>query len=202
MKKDASGQQDYGIDAVDAWLGTLGETAAGYAVPGSGIDQLVNATANVSGAVDDHLHKGRDPNDPSANEANLRTATDLAADLTPSRMAAQTFGAGARAYYDLAKLGTGDTRHVDKFSDDAVRGKLGAILQPWAMAADFAGNLGGKDVGAALDETIKKTEGTTLKKLGDASGDALYDLGQSKTAKSAKYGWSVQGISMLAGHHH
>ena len=45
----------------------------------------------------------------------------------------------------------------------------------------------------------KKTEGTTLKKVGDASGDALYELGQSKKAKSGKYGPAVQGISATLG---
>jgi Domain of unknown function (DUF4157) len=199
MQKDASGKQYYGTDAVDAWLGTLGETGAGYAVPGGGVDQLVNATANVAAAVDDHLQKGRDPNDPAANKANLRTVTDLAADVTPSRMAAQTLGGGLRAYYDLAQAATGDTRHVDKFADDAVHGKMGSVLQPWAMVADFVGNLASDSAGVALNKTIKKTEGTTLKKLGDASGDAMYNLGQSKEAKSAKYGTSVQGIAMTLG---
>jgi hypothetical protein len=88
---------------------------------------------------------------------------------------------------------------VDKFAEDAVKGKLGAIIQPWAMAADFAGNLGSDDVGTALEKTVKKTEGTTLKKLGDASGDAMYELGQSAEAKSGQYGTSVQGISMMLG---
>jgi Domain of unknown function (DUF4157) len=199
MQKDASGKQYYGDDAVDAWLGTLGETGAGYLVPGAGWDQAVNAAANVGGAVDDHLKKGRDPNDPENDKANLRTVGDLAADLTPSRMAAQALGGGARAYYDIARAATGDTKGVDKFGEDAVHGKLGAVIQPWAMAADFVGNLGSDSAGVALDKTIKKTEGTTLKKVGDASGDAMYNLGQSKVAKSGKYGAPVQGISMILG---
>ena len=125
--------------------------------------------------------------------------TDLAADLTPSRMFAQTVGAGARSYYDLARAARGDTKGVDKFAEDAVRGKLGSVLQPWAMAADFVGNLGSDSAGVALEKTVKKTEGTTLKKVGDASGDALYELGQSKKAKSGKYGPAVQGISATLG---
>jgi hypothetical protein len=199
MEKDASGTQYYGDDAVDAWLGTIGETAAGYIVPGGGVDQLVNAGANLSGAVDDHMKRGADPNDPALRKANLRTATDLAADVTPSRMFSQVLGGGARSYYDIARAATGDTRGVDKFADDAVHGKLGSVIQPWAMAADFMGNLATDDAGTALEKTVRKTEGTTLKKLGDASGDAMYDLGQSQEAKSGKYGTSVQGISMMLG---
>ena len=114
-------------------------------------------------------------------------------------MAAQALGGGARAYYDIARAATGDTKGVDKFGEDAVHGKLGAVVQPWAMAADFVGNLGSDSAGVALDKTIKKTEGTTLKKVGDASGDAMYNLGQSKAAKSGKYGAPVQGISMILG---
>jgi hypothetical protein len=84
---------------------------------------------------------------------------------------------------------------VDKFAEDATGGKLGSVIQPWAMAADFAGNLGNSTVSQALDKTIRKTEGTTLKKIGDASGDAMYNLGQSKEAKAGKYGTAMQGIS-------
>ncbi len=199
IQKDASGQQFYGDDEVDAMLGTLGETGAGFLVPGSGLDQAVNGGANLVGAVDDHLARGRGPGDPAAGKATLRTATDLAADLTPSRMAAQTLGGGARAIYDVARFTRGDARGVDKFGEDAVRGKLGAIVQPWAMAADFVGNLGGDSAGVALDKTLKKTEGTTLKKIGDAGGDAMYELGQSKVAKSGQKGMAVQGISMTLG---
>ncbi|HEU4653440.1 MAG TPA: DUF4157 domain-containing protein, partial [Steroidobacteraceae bacterium] len=199
QQKDEKGQQYYGDDAVDAWLGTIGETGAGYIVPGKGWDQLLNAGANLFDAVDDHRNKGRDPNDPAAKQASARTGVDLAAELTPSRMFSTVVGGGSRAWYDLARAAKGDTKGVDKFGEDAVRGKLGSIIQPWAMAADFVGNLGGNDAGTALNKTLKKTEGTTLKKIGDASGDAMYELGQSKEAKSGKYGESVQGISMMLG---
>jgi hypothetical protein len=199
MQKDDKGEQYYGDDAVDAWLGTIGETAAGYIVPGSGTDQLVNAGANLSGAIDDHLQHGKDPNDPSLKKANLRTATDLAADVTPSRMFSQVIGAGMRSYYDIGKAIGGDTHGVDKFADDALKGKLGSVIQPWAMAADFFGNLGSDSAGVALEKTVKKTEGTTLKKIGDAAGDAMFDLGQSAEAKSGKYGMGVQGVSMALG---
>ncbi len=199
QQKDASGEQYYGDDAVDAWLGTVGETAAGFVVPGAGWDQAVNAGANLIGAVDDHRQRGRDPNDPAAQQATLRTATDLAAELTPSRAFAQITGAGLRGYYDVGRAIGGDTRGVEKFGEDAVRGKLGAVIQPWAMAADFAGNLGSDSVEVALAKTIKKTEGTTLKKMGDAAGDAVYALGQSKETKSGKQGMAVQGISMSLG---
>lgn len=199
MQKDEKGQQYYGDDAMDAWIGTIAETGAGYVVPGTSLDQAVNALSNVSGAVDDHMQRGRNPKDPKNDKANFRTATDLAADVTPSRMFAQTMGAGARAYYDIGKAIGGDTKGVDKFGEDAVRGKLGSVIQPWAMAADFVGNLGSDSAGVALDKTLKKTEGTTLRKVGDASGDAMYELGQSKEAKSGKYGTPVQGVSMMLG---
>jgi hypothetical protein len=196
---DGRKQQVYGEDAGDAFFGTLGETIAGYVVPGKGWDQAINGASNLIAAGDDHLKRGEARGDPAKEKATLRTGTDLAAELTPSRMFGSTIGAGMRAYYDLGKALGGQTSGVDKFADDGLRGKLGSVIQPWAMAADFLGNLGSDDVGTALEKTVKKTEGTTLKKLGDASGDAMFELGQSKQAKSGKYGSSVQGISMALG---
>jgi hypothetical protein len=194
---DGRTQQYYGEDAGDAFFGTLGETIGGYIVPGKGVDQLINGAANLIGAGDDHFNRGK----PAAqkDKASVRTATDLAAEMTPSRLFSSTVGAGARAYYDIGKAMGGQTSGVDKFADDGLRGKLGSVIQPWAMAADFLGNLGGDSPGAALEKTIKRTEGTTLKKLGDASGDAMFELGQSKEAKAGKYGAPVQGISMALG---
>jgi hypothetical protein len=195
MQKDEKGEQYYGNDALDAWLGTIGETGAGFIVPGEKWDQAVNAAGNVTDAVDDHMEKNRDPKAPRNNKATVRTGVDLAAELTPSREFSAVIGAGTRAYYDLGRAGGGDTSGVDKFGEDATRGKLGSIIQPWAMAADFAGNLGNSTPSQALDKTIKKTEGTTLKKTGDALGDAAFNLGQNKEAKAGKYGSSVQGIA-------
>ena len=195
MQKDEKGEQYYGNDTLDAWLGTIGETGAGFVVPGEGWDQAVNAADNLTDAVDDHVQKSHDPKAPVNNKATLRTGADLAGDLTPSRQFAQVIGAGTRAYYDLGRAAGGDTSGVDKFGEDATRGKLGSVIQPWAMAADFAGNLGNSTPSQALDKTIKKTEGTTLKKIGDAAGDAAFHLGQNKEAKAGKYGASVQGIA-------
>jgi hypothetical protein len=66
------------------------------------------------------------------------------------------------------------------------------------MAADFLGNLGsGEGAEKALDKTLRKTKGSTLEKAGSASGDELYELGQSDAAKSGQYGAPVQGIAML-----
>ena len=199
IQKDANGQQYYGNDEVDAFLGTAGETVAGFLIPGSRADQAINAGANLFGAVDDHLHRGQDPNSQENKKATLRTGVDLAAELTPARAFASTIGAGLRSYYDVGQAIGGNTRGVDKFADDGVRGKLGSVLQPWAMAADFVGNLGSDSAGVALEKTIKKTEGTTLKKIGDAAGDAVFNLSQSKKAKSGKYGSSVQGVSAVLG---
>jgi hypothetical protein len=195
MQKDEKGEQYYGNDALDVWLGTLGETGAGYIVPGEEWDQAVNAAGNLTDAVDDHMEKNRDSKAPRNNKATVRTGVDLAAELTPSREFSAVIGAGTRAYYDLVRAGRGDASGVDKFGEDATRGKLGSIIQPWAMAADFAGNLGNSTPSQALDKTIKKTEGTTLKKAGDALGDAAFNLGQNKQAKAGKYGPSVQGIA-------
>jgi len=199
QKKDETGEQYYGNDAIDAWLGTIGETGAGYIVPGKAWDQIINAGVNLADAADDHMNRDRDPNDQAAKKASLRTGADLLGELTPSRMFSTVAGGGLRAWYDLDRASKGDFKAVDKFGEDAVRGKLGSIIQPWAMAGDFVGNLGSDDVGTALEKTVKKTEGTTLKKIGDASGDAMYELGQSKEAKSGKYGTPVQGISMMLG---
>ncbi len=195
MQKDEKGEQYYGNDKGDAILGTLGETVAGFIVPGKGWDQAANAAGNLTDAVDDHAQKNRDLKAPPNDKATARTGVDLATELTPSREFAAVIGAGARAYYDLGRAKAGDFTGVDKFGEDATRGKLGSVIQPWAMVAEFVGNLGSDKASVALDKTIKKTEGTTLKKAGDASGDAMYELGQNKKAKAGKYGAAVQGIS-------
>jgi hypothetical protein len=189
-----------GQDKGEALVSTLGETIGGFIVPGKGVDQAINAAANLTDAVDDHLKQG-DPNAAAnAGKANPRTGADFAAELTPSRMFSQTIGAGARAYWDIGKFAGGDAKGVDKFGDDTVKGKLGMVLQPLAMAADFAGNLGsGEGAGKALDNTLAKAKSSTLEKVGSKSGDWLYDLGQSEEAKAGKYGMPVQGISMLLG---
>jgi chemotaxis protein histidine kinase CheA len=199
QRKDEKGEQYYGTDAVDAWLGTVGETGAGYIVPGAGWDQAINAGANLIGAVDDHVHKGRDPASPEAKKASVKDVTSLTADLTPSRMFSQTMGAGLRAYWDLEKAKQGDFKGIDKFGEDAVKGKLGPIFQPWAMGADFLGNLGGNSAGAAFDKTLKKSEDTTLAKVGTSGGDLAYALGQSKDAKAGKYGPTLQTYSTVLG---
>lgn len=196
---DGREQQYYGNDAGDAFFGTLGENIAGQIVPGKGWDQLINGGANLIAAGDDHLKRNLPPDSPERNKANLRTGTDLAAELTPSRMFASTIGAGMRAWYDLDRASRGDATGVDKFGEDAVRGKLGSIIQPWAMAADFAGNLGGDNAGAALDKTLAKSKDTTLAKVGNSLGDGMYALGESADAKAGKYGGSVQGVSMALG---
>jgi hypothetical protein len=188
-----------GQDAGDAFLQTAGETIGGFVVPGNKLDQAINAGANMTDAVDDHM-KRSDPSAAHQDKADIRDAADLAAGVTPSRMFSGLMGAGLRAYWDLAKAATGDTKGVDKFGDDAVKGKASMIVQPWAMAADFVGNLGSHEgAGKALDKTLNKAKGTTLEKAGSASGDAMYELGQSKEAKSGKYGGAVQGISMVLG---
>jgi hypothetical protein len=107
-------------------------------------------------------------------------------------------GGGLRSYWDVGRAIGGDTKGVDKFADDAIKSKVAMVIQLWAMAADFPGNLGsGEGASKALDKTTAKTKGTTLEKAGSASGDALYELGQSDAAKSGKYGAPVQGIAML-----
>lgn len=199
QRKDEKGEQYYGNDAVDAWLGTIGETGAGFVVPGSGVDQAVNAVSNFIGATDDHMKKGQDPNAPGAKDASVRNVTDVVADVTPSRMFAQVMGGGLRAWRNVGQAATGDFKGVDKFGEDATRGKLGSIIQPFAMAADFAGNLGGTDVSTALNQTLDKSKDTNLAKIGNKSGDLMYELGESTEAKSGRYGSSLATASTMLG---
>ena len=199
QRKDEKGEQYYGRDATDAWLGTIGETGAGFIVPGSGVDQAVNAVANFVGAADDHMKKGQDPNAPGAKDASVRNVTDVVADVTPSRMFAQVMGGGLRAWRNLGEAAQGDLGGVEKFGEDATRGKLGSIIQPWAMAADFVGNLGGSDAGTALNQTLDKSKDTNLAKIGNKSGDLMYELGQSSDAKSGRYGSQLATASTLLG---
>lgn len=187
-----------GQDPIEAGLSTFGETLGGYLVPGKGIDQGINAAANVTDAVDDHLGRGA-PGAAHPGHSTTRNVADLAADLTPSKMMSETLGAGLRSYWDIGKAIGGDTTGVDKFGRDALHGKLGAVFQPWAMAADFAGNLGsGEGAGKALDKTLAATKGTTLDQIASSGADALFNAGQSDAAKSGKYSTEVQGLAMLS----
>jgi hypothetical protein len=199
IQKDANGEQVYGDDKIDALLGTVGETVGGQLSKSSALDDAINAGTNLYGAVDDHKHRGQPPNGVEAEEASFRTLTDLAAEFTPSRIKSSMIGGGLRSYYDIGRAIGGDFKGVNKFEDDALRGKLGSIVQPWAMAADFFGNLATDGAGKALDKTLKKSKGTGIQKLGDASGDAVYKFGQSKEAKSGKYTPVVQGLSNIVG---
>ena len=199
IQKDANGQQVYGDDKIDALLGTVGETAGGQLSKSSALDDAVNAGANLYGAVDDHHHKGQNANGAEDGKASIRTLLDVGAEFTPSRLRSTAIGGGLRSYYDISRAIGGDFKGVDKFADDALRGKLGSIVEPWAIAADFVGNLATDDAGKALDKTLKKTKGTNLQKLGDASGDAVYKFGQSKEAKSGKYTPVVQGLADIVG---
>jgi len=188
-----------GQDPIEAGLSTAGETLGGFLVPGKGIDQAINAGANVTDAVDDHLKRGDLNATAKDQKASLRTGADFAAELTPSRMFSQTLGAGLRAYWDIGKAIGGDSKGVDKMGDDATRGKLGMIFQPFGMAADFAGNLGsGEGSAKALDKTLKKGEDSTLGKAGNASGQGFYDLGQCDAAKAGDYTAPVQGWAMIS----
>lgn len=188
-----------GQDPVESWLSTIGETGANFIVPGGAVDQGINALGNLVGAVDDHQNR-KDPNhDPS--KASVRDATDLAVELTPSRMFSQTMGAGIRSYWNIGKVLGGDSSGIDKFGDDAVKGKLSPIFQAPGMLFDFAGNLGGNDAETAFNKTLEKSKGSTLEKLGSASGDAVFNLGQDERAKAGDKGTVLQGWSMLIGLH-
>ena len=195
IQKDANGQQVYGDDKIDALLGTVGETAGGQLSKSSALDDAINAGSNLYGAVDDHHHKGQPANGAEDGKASIRTLLDVGAEFTPSRLRSTAIGGGLRSYYDIGRAIGGDFKGVDKFADDALRGKLGSIIEPWAIAADFVGNLATDDAGKALDKTLKKTKGTNLQKLGDASGDAVYNFGQNKEARSGKYTPVVQGLA-------
>jgi hypothetical protein len=193
---NAEAKQKDGQDSVEAWISTMAETGAGYMVPGGRVDQAINAADNLYGAVDDHM-KRHDPPKSKDAPADARLLADTATQLTPSRMFSTLVGAGARAYYNIGKAIAGDTRGVDKFADDMVQGKLSPVLQPIAMLADFAGNLGsGQGASKALDKTLAKAKDSALSKIGDKSGDLMYELGQSDAAKSGKYGLNAMAASI------
>ncbi len=164
-----------GQDAIEAALSSGAETVAGLYSGGSRLDQGINAIANATGAVDDHLHHEKGRAGAQNHTRVLPGVVDTIANMTPSRMAVQTAGAGTRAYYALAKAATGDMKAIDRFATDAVKGKAGMIFQPLGMAADFVGNLGsGEGAGKALDRTLDAAKGSTLQVVGDAAGDAAW----------------------------
>lgn len=189
-----------GQDPIEAALTTGGESIAGFIVPGNGVDQGINGVSNLLDATDDHASKGDANSAQRQGKANYRTFGDLVAGVTPSKMFSNTIGAGVRAHYLLIKSSvTGDQKGIDRFGDDATKGDLGVVIQPFAMGADFAGNLGsGEGAGKALDKTLNKGKGSTIEKTGSAGGDAFFQLGQSKDAKAGKYGSVIQGLAGLS----
>jgi hypothetical protein len=57
----------------------------------------------------------------------------------------------------------------------------------------------GDKLETALNKAAAIGKGSWADRVGSKGGDGLYELGQSKEAKSGKYGASVQGISMALG---
>src|SRR4051812_37535636 len=96
---NAEAKRKDGQDPIEAWISTAGETGAGFLVPGNGIDQGINGVDNLTGALEDHNLRGDPQAEEKSKKASLKTGTDFAAGLTPSKMFSQTIGAGARAYY-------------------------------------------------------------------------------------------------------
>jgi hypothetical protein len=181
-----------GQDKAEAALGAGFEALGGFLIPGNEVDQAINAGANLTDAVDDHLKRG-DPSaaaddhlkpafgSPTAEDENkdklptFRTAVGVIAGATPSRMGQQTLGGGARAYYNIGKAIGGDPRGIDRMGSDAATGELGEAFQIWGMAADFVGNLGsGQGADVALSKTLKKGEKSDTARVGARLGDVGY----------------------------
>jgi hypothetical protein len=181
-----------GQDKVEAALGAGFEALGGFLIPGNQVDQAINAGANLTDAVDDHLKRG-DPNAAADNHLKpafgsaaaedqkkdelptFRTALGVIAGATPSRMAQQTLGGGARGYYNIGKAIGGDPRGIDRMGSDAATGELGEAFQFWGMAADFVGNLGsGQGADVALNKTLKKGEKSDTARVGARMGDVFY----------------------------
>jgi hypothetical protein len=164
-----------GLDAPDAVITTAGETLAGIVAPGSSASQAVNAGANLVSAIDEHQKRGQPKAQASAKKFGVGNAANLAAEFTPTTATLRTVGAGARAYFDIGRAIGGDTKAVDRFGDDVAKGVMGPVLQPWGMAASFAGNLGsGEGAAKALDKTLAASKDTLLARAGDALGDAAW----------------------------
>ncbi|MBV9377925.1 MAG: hypothetical protein JO320_23240 [Alphaproteobacteria bacterium] len=131
----------------------------------------------------------------------VQDATTGAAALVPSNIVATTVTEGARSYANLGTaLVTGDTKALDKQVQGFQAGSAGPWLQGYAqvtgMVADMAA---GDNFETALNKAAASGKGSWADRVGSKGGDALYELGQSKEAKSGKYGASVQGISMALG---
>ena len=131
----------------------------------------------------------------------VQDATTGAAALVPSNIVATTVTEGARSYANLGTaLVTGDTKALDKQVQGFQAGSAGPWLQGYAqmtgMVADMAA---GDKFETALNKAAAIGKGSWADRVGSKGGDGLYELGQSKEAKSGKYGASVQGISMALG---
>jgi hypothetical protein len=131
----------------------------------------------------------------------VQDATSGAAALVPSNIVGTTITEGARSYANLGTaMVTGDTKALDKQVQGMQAGNAGPWLQGYAqmtgMAADLAA---GDSFDKALDKAAASGKGSWADRVGSKGGDGLYELGQSKEAKSGKYGASVQGVSMSLG---
>jgi hypothetical protein len=131
----------------------------------------------------------------------VQDATSGAAALVPSNIVGTTITEGARSYANLGTaMVTGDTKALDKQVQGMQAGNAGPWLQGYAqmtgMAADLAA---GDSFDKALNKAAASGKGSWADRVGSKGGDGLYELGQSKEAKSGKYGASVQGVSMSLG---
>ncbi len=131
----------------------------------------------------------------------VQDATTGAAALVPSNIVATTLTEGARSVANIGTaLVTGDTKALDRQVQGYQAGTAGPWLQGYAqvtgMVADMAA---GDDFDKALNKAAASGKGSWADRVGSKGGDALFELGQSKEAKSGKYGASVQGISMSLG---
>jgi hypothetical protein len=131
----------------------------------------------------------------------VQDATTGAAALVPSNIVSTTLTEGAHSYANLGTaLVTGDTKALDKQVQGFQAGNAGPWLQGYAQVTGMVANMAAGDgFDKALNKAADTGKSSWADRVGSKGGDSLYELGQSKEAKSGKYGASVQGISMSLG---
>ena len=176
------------VEALATAIGTVGGgLIANKVAPAGPVGTAVNLANTASQAL--------------GAPQGIQDATTGAAALVPSNIVGTTITEGARSYANIGTaMVTGDTKALDKQVQGMQAGNAGPWLQGYAqmtgMVADVAA---GDSFDKALNKAADSGRGSWADRVGSKGGDALYELGESKEAKSGKYGAPVQGISMSLG---
>jgi hypothetical protein len=178
-----------------------GKVEAAATALGSGAGGIIGSKIAPAGPVGTAVNLANTAAQALGAPQGVQDATAGAATLVPSNIVGTTVTEGARSYANIGTaLVTGDAKALDKQVQGYQAGNAGPWLQGYAQMAGMVADMAaGDNFETALNKAADSGKGSWADRVGSASGDAMYELSQSKDAKAGKYGASVQGISMSLG---